>query len=154
MILIQTISIIFYTVSTLVLKGYSAVVQNVVSLFRNLFSIRGNISKVLEWFLVAVGVVLGIYFNNLGLVGLLPVVANFEYTVAVFRFKNNVTALKIAFIINAVLFSVFNAYLLNFIGLIGNIVLVITTVISLIKQKDDPALNCETVQTEDEDKKE
>ena len=57
-------------------------------------------SKVLEWGLILAGVVLGVVFNNRGILGWLPVIANFEYSVSVFKFKDNEKALKLAFIIN------------------------------------------------------
>lgn len=145
-ILIQTVSLLFYCASSFVLKGYSALVQNVVAIFRNFFSIKGNCSKVIEWILLALGVILGVYFNNLGTIGLLPIIANLEYTFSVFKFKNNVTALKMAFIINAILFGIFNVYLKNYVGLAGNTVLVVTTVISLLKTKNDAATEEETSQ--------
>ncbi len=75
---IQIVSQFFYGASSIVLKGYSATVQNVMAVFRNLAAMKNVKSKVLEWTLVMSGVILGIIFNNRGLLGWLPIVANFE----------------------------------------------------------------------------
>ncbi len=132
-LMVQILSQFFYGMSAIILKGYSAVVQNVISIVRNLAAIRQISSRILEWSLAVLGVVLGLAFNNLGFVGLLPVLANLEYTIAVFRFKDNERALKAAFLLNAVLFTAFNAVILNFVGVISNIVVIVTTSVFLIR---------------------
>lgn len=132
-LLVQTVSQVFYTASSIVLKGYSAAVQNGVNFFRNLFAIHGKRNKLIEWFFILIAVVLGVYFNNRGFVGLLPVIANFVYSIAVFRFQNNGRALKTCFLFTVSMFTVFNLVILNFIGFAANCVLLTTTVISLIR---------------------
>ncbi len=132
-LLVQTVSQFFYIASGIVLKGYSAAVQNSVNIFRNLFAIRGKKSRFMEWLFILVAVVLGIYFNNRGFVGLLPVIANLEYSIAVFRFQNNELALKASFLFTVLLFTIFNLVILNFVGFASNCVLLATTVISLIR---------------------
>ncbi|MBR4139586.1 MAG: YgjV family protein [Lachnospiraceae bacterium] len=132
-LLVQCLSQVFYLASTLALKGYSAAVQNAVSIFRNLAAISKKENKLVEWILVILGVVLGLVFNNRGFIGLLPVVANLEYTLAVFRFKDNERALKIAFAICIALFMVFNVALLNFVGAITNAMVLVMTIIFVVK---------------------
>lgn len=73
---VQNLSQLIYFTGTVVLKGYSGAVQNAISIARNLVAIKGISSKVVEMILLALGVVLGLVFNNLGLMGLLPVVAS------------------------------------------------------------------------------
>ena len=82
MLLVQCLGLFFFAVSSICLKGYSAAVQNVVSIFRNLLASSKYQSKKLEWFMVGLAVVLGLLFNNLGLIGALPVIGNLEYTLA------------------------------------------------------------------------
>ncbi len=132
-LLVQCLSQVFYGASAILLKGYSGAVQNGVSLLRNFLAIRRIKNAVLEWCLVALGVVLGLVFNNLGLVGLLPVIANLEYSVAVFRFPENERALKIAFAVNAVMFLIFNIAIINVVGAIANVVVIVMTVFFLFR---------------------
>jgi hypothetical protein len=79
------------------------------------------------------GVVLGAVINNRRLLGWLPIIANFEYTLAVFRFKDNEMALKCAFIVNSLMFIVFNFVISNYVGTVTNTVVTITTAVSLIR---------------------
>ena len=131
---VQTLSQLIYFIGTIVLKGYSGAVQNAVSIFRNLAAIKKINSKIVEWSFVVLGVALGLFFNNLGWIGLLPVVANFQYTLAVFRFKDNERALKIAFLISVAMFGVFNLALLNFVGFCTNMTVAVATAINLFKR--------------------
>ena len=130
---VQSLSQVFYALSTIALGGYSASVQNVVSILRNLFAIRGFNPKWLQWTLVALGVGFGLYFNNLGWVGWLPIMSNLSYSVSVFRFKNDEHSLKIAFTFCVSLFIIFNFAILNFVGAASNITVFCTAALSLIK---------------------
>ena len=76
----------------------------------------------------------GLYFNNRGIVGLLPVIANSEYSIAIFRFKDNERALKISFLVCIVLFSIFNAYIMNYVGVVTNGVVFVSTAAFLLKK--------------------
>lgn len=133
-LLFQSLSQLIYCIGTIVLKGYSGAVQNAVSILRNLAAIRKVENKLLEWILVALGVILGIRFNNLGLIGYLPVIANLEYTLAVFRFKDNERSLKISFLICIGMFALFNLAIFNFVGVCANLVVFVTTLVILLRK--------------------
>ena len=134
---VQTVSQFFYAASSIVLKGYSSTVQNVVAVFRNLAAMKNVKSKVLEVALIAAGVVLGIVFNNRGLLGWLPIIANLEYSVCVFRFRDNEKGLKLAFIINMVMYAVFSAVIMNYVGVLSCSVIAVTTAVSLLRAKKE-----------------
>ena len=133
---VQSIGQLIYLISAIVLRGYSAAVQNAVSVLRNIAAIRNVKSKTLEWILTIAGVALGVFFNNRGIIGLLPVLGNLQYTLAIFRIKNNERLLKISFLISVVSFLVFNIVLYNFVGLISDAVVVITTTVVLIRERN------------------
>lgn len=132
-LLVQNLSQLIYFIGTVVLKGYSGAVQNAVSILRNFVAIRDIRNKYVEWALVGLGVVLGLAFNNLGFMGLLPVIANFQYTIAVFRFQDNQRALKISFAIAVGMFAVFNIAIFNVVGVVSNSVVFVTTLAVLLK---------------------
>ncbi|MBR1454768.1 MAG: YgjV family protein [Lachnospiraceae bacterium] len=124
---VQIISQFFYGSSSFVLKGYSGTVQNIVAVFRNYAAMKNIKSKFIEWILISLAVIFGIIFNSNGIIGYLPVVANFEYSVSVFKFKNNEKALKIAFIVNMVMFAIFNFVIKNYIGTFSCAIISLTT---------------------------
>ncbi|MBQ7160158.1 MAG: YgjV family protein [Clostridia bacterium] len=130
---IQIISQFFYAAGSIVLKGYSSTAQNAAAVLRNLAAMKRIKSKAIEWSLIALGVVLGIVLNNRGLLGFLPIVANLEYSIAVFRFKDNEKLLKIALIVNLIMFSAFSLVISNYVGVAANLVVAAATFISMIK---------------------
>ena len=142
---VQIVSQFFYGAGTVVLKAYSSTAQNVVAVLRNLAAMKNVKSKAVEWILVLLGVVLGVVFNNRGLLGWVPILANLEYSLAVFRFKDNEKPLKIAFILNMLLFFGFSLAIRNYVAAAGNIVVAVTTAVSLWKgkQKQPPAAGAE-----------
>ena len=103
------------------------------SVLRNLAAMKNIKSKVIEWTLIGLGVVLGILFNNRGLIGWLPIVANLEYSLAMFRFKDEKN-IKIALIINMLMFSAFSFFIKNYVGIVSNTVVAVTTAVSLIRE--------------------
>ncbi len=130
----QNISQVIYGVCGIVLGGYSATVQNVVSILRNCAAIRKIKSKFLEWLLVILGVVLGIAFNNRGWIGLLPVVGNLQYTLAIFRFKDDERKIKVFFLISTAAYVGFNFAICNYVGTASDLFVLITTSIMLLKK--------------------
>ena len=134
-LMVQTVSQFFYAVGTVILKGYSGAVQNAVSVFRNLEAMREKPNKIMKWVWVALGVILGICFNNLGAIGWLPVIGNLIYSLAVFYFKNNERALKIVFACIVVTFGIFNFVIRNYVGVGANIFIFVSTIIFLIRDK-------------------
>ncbi len=130
---VQIVSQFFYAASSIILKGYSGAAQNVVAVFRNLAAMKNVKSRFLEWGLIIAGVVLGIVFNNLGLLGWLPIIANFEYSISVFKLKDNEKALKLAFIVNMIMYAVFNAIINNYVGILSCTIIAVTTAVSLFK---------------------
>ena len=134
-LLVQCLSQIIYCAGAIILRGYSAAVQNAVSVLRNLAAIRGETPKWLQWLLIALGVVLGLWFNNMGFVGLLPVIANLEYSLAVFRFQDQERQLKLAFLVSVGLYAIFNIFIFNIAGFLTKSAVVVMTAVYLIKTK-------------------
>ncbi len=132
-LLFQSLSQLFYGISALFLRGYSAAVQNFVSILRNLTALRKACEKWVAWLFIALGVGLGLLFNNLGAAGLLPVIANLEYSLAIFRFREDQRSLKLAFLVCVLLYTVFNVIILNIVGAVSNVVVLITTTAFLIR---------------------
>lgn len=130
---VQNASQFIYGISGIALRGYSATAQNVVSILRNMAAIRNIKSKALEWSLVVLGVVLGIACNNRGWVGLLPVIGNLQYTLAIFRFRTDERKIKIFFLFSLVAFVIFNYAICNYVGVAADSLVIVTTVVMLRK---------------------
>ena len=134
MLIIQCFSVIVYAISNTLLNAYSAVVQNIFALVRNILAAKGIKNKIVEYIIIFGCLFLGIYFNNLGLLGLLPVFANVEYSICLFVLKERLIGLKLSFLICNICFLILNFCISNYVGFVSNSITVITTVIELFKK--------------------
>ncbi|MBR4308904.1 MAG: YgjV family protein [Oscillospiraceae bacterium] len=132
----QCLSQVFYGAGSVIAKGYSGAAQNVISLLRNFSAMKKWNRRVLEWALVIGAVVLGLAVNNRGVMGLLPVVANLEYSLVVFSYKENERALKWAFLVNLALFAVFNAFIGLITATMGNVAVFVLTAVYLYRTRN------------------
>lgn len=80
---------------------------------------------------------LWIVFNNRGLLGWLPIIANLEYSIAVFKLRDNEKLLKITFIINMIMYAVFSAVIMNYVGVLSCVVIAVTTAVSLLRAEKE-----------------
>jgi len=136
-LLVQSVGQVFYFLCALFLKAPSGAVQNAVSIVRNLVAMgKKKSSKWVEWTLVVAGVVLGVVFNNRGLAGWLPIVGNLEYSLAVFRYRDNQRMLKAALVVSLLIFIVFNVIIGNVVGTVADSVVVVTTVAELWRTRE------------------
>lgn len=132
---IQIISQFFYGAGTIILKGYSSTAQNVVAILRNLAAMKQVKSKLVGWGLVTLSVVLGVAFNNRGLLGWLPIIANLQYSIVIFLFQGNGVALKLSYLVSLLMYAVFCFVILNYVGVAGNLIVAVTTTVSLLRGK-------------------
>ena len=135
-LLVQSLGQAFYFACAIFLKGYSGAVQNAMSIVRNFAAMGKKTSQWLEWALVVGGVVLGVVFNNRGLAGWLPIVGNLEYSLAVFRFRDNERMLKAALVVSLMIFVVFNLIIGNYVGAVADSVVVVTTLVDLWRTRE------------------
>ena len=136
----QSISQFIWGMSSIFLKGYSASVQNFMTIVRTFFALKEEPPKWIQWGIILASVVLGIVFNNRGFMGWLPIIANLEYSICVFTIKDNEKLLKISFLISVILFVIFNIYIVSIVGTIANFFIIGSYVISIVKH-DQPQEN-------------
>lgn len=106
----QVLDTCFFIASTFVLKSYSAVVTNTVSLVRNLFAYKGKLDKKMTWLFCGVIVIIGLYLNNRGVIGWLPVIASVQYTICLYVTKNE-QQMRWALAFNLLFWFVHDAYI-------------------------------------------
>ena len=73
---LQSLSILLMMTSSIILKGYSALVIDALGLSRNILSFFSVSFKGLPYIFIVLSIVFGLYFNNLGIVGVFPIIAN------------------------------------------------------------------------------
>lgn len=122
LVFFQAFAHFFFILSALVVKGYSGAVQDIIGLIRNLLILKGLNSQRIRKLLLVSAVVLGIIFNNMGLVGLLPVIATLQYTLISTKKDISNNMLQISLILNAILLTGYSLALHNYVNVIANFI--------------------------------
>lgn len=122
MLAIQSFNHACSVVAGLMLKGYSGVVQDLISLARNVSVLRGHNGRLLRYFFIGSGLVLGVAFNNRGWLGLLPIIASTEYTVVVVKQGATERTLKWAIVASTLCWAVYSLLLYNVVNAAANVI--------------------------------
>ncbi len=121
----------------MVLGGFTGVIANIVSLVRNLFCLRFELT--LTWKLVFISVqsVLSVIFNNHGAVGYLPLVAVVIFTWFLDT-KSDMT-FKLVLTITQAMWLVYDAVIKNYVGIAFDTAALAADIIGIIRlRKEEP----------------
>ena len=128
----QILDTAFFIASTVVLKSYSAVVTNTISLIRNLFAYKGWLDKKLTWLFGVLIVVIGLYLNNRGVIGWLPVIASVQYTICLYLTRNE-QQMRYALAFNLILWIIHDFYIQSYPSAINSIFLCIWSLVQAFR---------------------
>jgi len=124
----------FGTFANIALHAYAATAISIMCIVRNVLSYQGRLTQKLTYFLVIIGVLVGWYANNLGLIGWLPIIAAGSYTFCIYLTKNE-QQMRWALIVNLMMWFVHNVYVQSYPSAIGNILLLIWTSIQALRYR-------------------
>lgn len=105
----QILDVIFYILSSIALCAYAALMTNTVSLIRNILAYKNKLTKNITWILLILCIISGLWANNLGIIGLFPIVASGSYTVLMYITKND-QQMRWALVSNLMLWFVHDVY--------------------------------------------
>ena len=114
----QIISVLFMASCSLILKGYTAIVMDAVTVGRNILSIYSISSKTISIVFTGLAVVFGVLFNNLGFLGLLPIVANVVQTVVILNEKSTTRQVQLVSAFGCFCWAIYNLVIHSYTGLI------------------------------------
>ncbi len=114
-------------------KGSGAVSMSAAGI-RNLIIASGHYNAVVMAAVVLFILVLGLYFNTAGYLGLLPIGAGVFYSAALY-FAKDVRALKIALAVLLFAWIIYSALIFDIFGTISNTVAEILNLTTLVKMK-------------------
>lgn len=134
LIKMQTLSIVFYILTSFFLQAYAAMVSIFIALIRNILSERDLLTKKITLILCLLLVVSGLYVNNLGVMGLLPICAIVIYTILVYATKNE-QQMRYAVIFNMIMWFIQNIYISAYPSAVSNIVVCLWTAFQIIKNR-------------------
>lgn len=131
----QAINAVFYGLSNLFLGAYSAVVTNILTLFRNTLQVKSKLNRKFTIIICLLMAIVGITINNREWLGLLPVIASISYTICVYVLKS-AQQMRIALVINLIQWMIFDFLVKSYPMFIMDIILIIVTLINIIRYKN------------------
>jgi len=134
----QIFDVIFCILSSFVLASYAAVTTNTVALIRNVLAYKNKLTKNLTWVLTFLCVVVGLWANNRGGIGLLPVIASGSYTILMYVTKDE-QQMRLALVSNLILWLVHDAYIQSYPLAAMDFMLSVWTGIQIYKNKERKA---------------
>ena len=133
-ILTETIHIALAVVSDLVLGGITGAIVNLVSMLRNYLCYKDKLNTPLKIIIIVVASVLTIWFNNLGLIGYLPLISIITYTY--FIDLKDVIKFKYIVIFSLALWCIYDFTIHSNIFLLFDILSILSNIVAIIKIKN------------------
>lgn len=130
---IQTIEISLFVVSNVILGGITGAINNAITCIRNILCYKNKLGLKEKILIIILASILTIFFNNTGIVGLLPLIALILYT----SFMNiqNIIKFKILLIINSTIWLIYDIYVNLYTSAIFDLATIIANIISIIQIK-------------------
>ncbi len=132
-LIVQIIQIGLSVVSNLVLGGYTGAIINALSCIRDILCYKNKLGKKEKGILILLSVGLSITFNNLGIIGWLPVIATTVYII--FMSTKNVIKFKILIIASMIMWLTYDLYIKSYTSGVFDILSVIANIIAIIQIK-------------------
>lgn len=126
---------LFGMIANIALSAYAALVISIACLIRNILSYKGRLTKNITIFLVIISIIIGLYANNLGGIGWLPIIASASYTICIYITKNE-QQMRWSLTINMILWFVHNLYVQAYPSAIANIILCIWTFVQIYRNRN------------------
>ncbi|MBP5698008.1 MAG: YgjV family protein [Alphaproteobacteria bacterium] len=125
----------FGIIANIALYAYAALVISIICFIRNILSYKDKLSINITYILLFLSVAVGLYANNRGIIGLLPIIASASYTICIYITKNE-QQMRYALVCNMLLWFVHNFYVQAYPSAVANIVLCLWTSIQIFKNRN------------------
>ena len=130
---IQTIQILLFVLSNLVLGGITGTIINIANFVRNILCYKNKLTQKMIIIINLIVVLLSLIFNNLSFIGLLPVVASVIYTC--FMNTKSVINLKLLIILTTISWAIYDITIKSYTSSIFDVFSLLACIISIYQIK-------------------
>jgi hypothetical protein len=141
-VIVQILFLVIDGVVWLLKSGFSALIQDLVGIARNICIYFNKQTKILDFIFISLAVILGLIvidWKNFKFYELFPILANLEFTIVLLKSKK-VKHIKMALIVSSSLWATYALFTGVYVTFAFNVLSFLTAVISLItilrKEKD------------------
>lgn len=129
----QTIQIALSVISNMILGGITGAIINFINCIRNILCYKDKLTKFKKLIIIVGGVVISLYFNNMGVIGLLPIIAFVIYTILMNI--EDVIKFKLIIILSMIMWLIYDIYIISYTSAIFDFLHIIANIISIYKIK-------------------
>lgn len=132
-IFVQTIQIGLSVLSNMVLGGITGAIINALSLIRNILCYKNKLNTLAKIIITILSVVLTFMFNNLGIIGLLPLISTVVY-IWLMNLKD-VIKFKYLIIFTMTIWFIYDIYIMSYTSAVFDFGNIIANIISIMQIK-------------------
>ncbi len=132
-IFVQTIQIGLSVLSNMVLGGITGAIINALSLIRNILCYKNKLNTLAKIIITILSVVLTFMFNNLGIIGLLPLISTVVY-IWLMNIKD-VIKFKYLIIFTMTIWFIYDIYIMSYTSAVFDFGNIIANIISIMQIK-------------------
>ena len=132
----QSIQLALMGIASACLGSIPGAIANGMGFTRNLLSYNNKLTKTIQIILCILAAVSTALFNNIGWIGILPLIATLSYTWCVTT--KNLKLLKGVIAFTCVLWAIHDFSIQSYIGFIFNIFTIITCIIGILRKEEAP----------------
>ena len=138
----QDVQLLFIIGMGVLLNAFSGIIINTIQIIKNEIYLRGKLNKYSKAAIVGVGVVMTLIFNNGGIAGLLPAINLFIFTY--FLGMGGAIGIKVLIFITTCGWGVYDFSIKNYVGLIFDILTIISCILGIFRLKKEAGVSKET----------
>ena len=132
-IVIQTIQIILFVISNILLDGMTGAIINILCIIRNILYYKNLLKTNAKAILIILSLLFTISFNNLGFIGLLPLISNITYIL--FMHLRNVVHFKLLIAFNTFCWLIYDFSIKSYTSAVFDFLTIVATFISIYQIK-------------------
>lgn len=129
----QTIQIGLSVLSNIILGGITGAIINAISCVRNILCYKEKLNNIAKFILIILAIVLSICFNNLGIIGFLPLISTIAYILLMNT--KNVIRFKLLIIFTMILWCFYDLYIKSYTSACFDFMCIVTNIISIMQIK-------------------
>ncbi|MBO4537275.1 MAG: YgjV family protein [Erysipelotrichaceae bacterium] len=133
----QCVFMVLIGVTSWLLKGYSAVVTDILGIIRNLIIIRGIENRTVDIIQIVLCIVLGVYFNSNGLIGYLPIIATISQSLLLLNRNVRTDHVQLVCAFSSVCWTGFNLGIGSYVGALFNALAAVSYLATMFREKKD-----------------
>ena len=128
---LQLIQLILCVISNIILSSFSGAIINALSCVRNVLAYKDKFGKKEKTIIIVLSTVLSVIFNNIGFIGLLPVISMITYIC--FMDTKDILNFKLLIIFTLLMWGIHDFYIKSYTSSIFNFVSIFTNGIAILQ---------------------